>query len=242
MATHMNEYFNPYSPVQPEHILTGAGLTAVHAMLALSIGDPGDGILVSRPMYGRFELDFGNEAGMRIVYADMDGVDPFASEVVERYQVAFNLSAKRGVNIKAIMIVNPHNPLGIGFLPPYMFKLTRTIGRCYPESTLKRVMAFCQRNSIHLISDEVYGLSVNDTDSVNAPLFTSALSISPENLIDVEKLHILYGLSKVCLHYLSPRRSSITHLGLCSSWSPSWLHCHPKHLSKESNAIKHAIP
>jgi 1-aminocyclopropane-1-carboxylate synthase len=109
----MNDYFNPFVPVQPDQILTGAGLTAMHEILALSFGDPGDGILVSRPVYGRFELDFGNTAGLEIVYADTEGTDPFSEDVVEKYQNAFDKSAKRGVDVKALLIVNPHNPLGM---------------------------------------------------------------------------------------------------------------------------------
>ena len=82
-------------------------------MLALSFGDPGEGILVSSPMYGRFELDFGNTAGLEIVYADMGDTDPFSEDAVGNYQAALEKSAKRGVNIKALLIVNPHNPLGM---------------------------------------------------------------------------------------------------------------------------------
>jgi histidinol-phosphate/aromatic aminotransferase/cobyric acid decarboxylase-like protein len=113
MASHLNDYFNPFVPVQPDQILTAAGLTAMHEMLALSFGDPGDGILVSRPVYGRFELDFGNTAGLEIVYADMGDTDPFSENVVEMYQNTFDNSAKMGVNVKALLIVNPHNPLGM---------------------------------------------------------------------------------------------------------------------------------
>ncbi|RDW92606.1 hypothetical protein BP5796_02000 [Coleophoma crateriformis] len=112
MASHMNHYFNPHTPVQADHILTGSGLTAIHEMVALSIGDPGDGILVSRPVYGRFELDFGNTAGLNIVYADMDGLDPFSPGVASKYQEALDASATRGIHVKALLIVNPHNPLG----------------------------------------------------------------------------------------------------------------------------------
>lgn len=113
MAAHINEYFSPVSPVKPDHIVTASALTAIHEMVALSLGDPGDGILVSRPVYGRFELDFGNTAGLSIVYADMNGVDPFSPEVVEKYQTALNDSQEEGVKIRALLIINPHNPLGI---------------------------------------------------------------------------------------------------------------------------------
>ncbi|KAL2071895.1 hypothetical protein VTL71DRAFT_13130 [Oculimacula yallundae] len=180
MAAHMNEYFDPHTPVEASHILTGSALTSIHEMVGLSIGDPGDGILVSRPVYGRFELDFGNTAELNIVYTDNENIDPFSPEIVQQYQKAFDHSAARGVKVMAVLIVNPHNPLG----------------RCYPPSTLVALMKFCQQNSIHLISDEVYALSVYDTGIPDLPTFTSVLSINPTDLIDIEKLHVFYGMSK----------------------------------------------
>ena len=113
MAAHLNEYFNPFSPVKAESIITGAGLTAIHELIGYSLADPGDAILVSRPVYGRFELDFGNTSGLSIVYANMDEVDPFSPEAVPKYQEAFDMASRNGVLVKALLIVNPHNPLGV---------------------------------------------------------------------------------------------------------------------------------
>lgn len=71
------------------------------------------------------------------------------------------------------------------------------LGRCYPASTLLALMKLCQKNAIHMISDEVYALSVYDTRDPDLPTFTSALSVNPEGTIDVERLHVFYGMSKV---------------------------------------------
>ena len=58
-------------------------------------------------------------------------------------------------------------------------------------------MKFCQRNSIHLISDEVYALSVYPSRfAPDAPIFASILSVDPANLIDVDRIHVFYGFSK----------------------------------------------
>jgi 1-aminocyclopropane-1-carboxylate synthase len=113
MAAHINEYFKPHSPVLPGQILTGAALTSIHSLVGQSIGDPGDGILVSRPVYGRFELDFGNVAALNIVYADPLSHDVFRDDNVTYYQNAYDEAAARGVNVKALLIVNPNNPLGM---------------------------------------------------------------------------------------------------------------------------------
>jgi hypothetical protein len=46
----------------------------------------------------------------------------------------------------------------------------------------------------------VYALSVYDTVYKDAPKFTSVLSIDQTDLISKERLHVLYGMSKV-LHF-----------------------------------------
>jgi 1-aminocyclopropane-1-carboxylate synthase len=58
-------------------------------------------------------------------------------------------------------------------------------------------MRFCQRHRIHLISDELYALSVFDTEDADAIPFTSVLSFDTTELIDPDYLHVLYGMSKV---------------------------------------------
>lgn len=74
--------------------------------------------------------------------------------------------------------------------------LTR-IGKCYQKETLVELMRFCQRHSLHLISDEVYALSVFDNpDAPDAAGFTSALSIDTTNIIDANLVQVIYGLSK----------------------------------------------
>ena len=81
--------------------------------------------LVSWPVYGLFELDFGNTDGLEIVYADIKGVDPFSPGVVARYQEAFDTSATKGVKVKGVLIVNPHNPLGMYTSPVAKANLTK---------------------------------------------------------------------------------------------------------------------
>lgn len=70
-------------------------------------------------------------------------------------------------------------------------------GRCYPVETLKAIARFCHKNSLHLISDEVYASCVFDTDDPNAVPFTSILSLDLSDLIDPNLVHVLYGFSKV---------------------------------------------
>ena len=59
-------------------------------------------------------------------------------------------------------------------------------------------MRLCQKYQIHLISDEVYAMSVwHNPEYPDAVGFTSVLELDVEGLIDPRLVHVLWGLSKV---------------------------------------------
>ncbi|KAF5855610.1 hypothetical protein ETB97_008883 [Aspergillus alliaceus] len=180
VASHLNNILKPLSSIDPETVIIASGVTAIGNMLGLTLAEPSDGILVSRPVYGRFELDYGVEADIQIVYADTDPEEAFTPAVVEKYEVALKRAQKQGIRIRAMLIVNPHNP----------------VGRCYPTETLKEILRFCHNRRLHLISDEVYASCVFDSGDPKAVPFTSALAISTPGLIDPNLVHLLYGFSK----------------------------------------------
>jgi len=61
-------------------------------------------------------------------------------------------------------------------------------------------MRFCGKHNLHLISDEIYALSVwHNPELPEAARFKSVLSIPPKGLIDPSMLHVAWGLSKVIL-------------------------------------------
>lgn len=105
-------------------------------------------------------------------------MDSFDSLAIER-------ALKRAVEssntpVKALLLTNPHNPLG----------------RCYSEDNLLTFARFCGHHDIHLISDEVYALStftaLSDSNS-----FVSALSIDLDRAdCDRSKIHVVWSTSK----------------------------------------------
>ena len=62
MAKHMEKYFASIHIIDPEDILFASGVTSLCDMLGFTIADPGDGILLSRPIYQAFQMDFGIKA------------------------------------------------------------------------------------------------------------------------------------------------------------------------------------
>jgi aspartate/methionine/tyrosine aminotransferase len=112
LAAHMNEYFKPHRSIAAEDVRVVGSATAMHNILAWALADHRDGFLTSRPVYGRLELDFFNMSGVKVVYADSDFDNCFNEDVVERFETALEDSNARGIKIKAVFIINPHNPLG----------------------------------------------------------------------------------------------------------------------------------
>ena len=77
-------------------------------------------------------------------------------------------------NMKGIVVVNPHNPTG----------------DILPAQIIKDILAFADRHNLHVIMDEIYGLSVY---AENAKL-TSVLSI--EEIPRPEMTHFIWSFSK----------------------------------------------
>jgi 1-aminocyclopropane-1-carboxylate synthase len=67
MADHINRYFHPHMPVSPSEVLIANGVSAICAMLGFVLGDPGDGVLLMRPIYGKFENDWGITAKYALI-------------------------------------------------------------------------------------------------------------------------------------------------------------------------------
>lgn len=111
-ATHINEYFSPYWAVEGDDVKVTAAATGLHDVLAYSLCGAGEGILTSRPYYGRFEIDFGNKAGVSLIPVDTDHENCFDEDVVDTFEKKLRESEEQGVKIRAVLVVNPHNPLG----------------------------------------------------------------------------------------------------------------------------------
>jgi 1-aminocyclopropane-1-carboxylate synthase len=158
-------------------------VTSLNAICALSLTDPTDGILLSQPIYGSFSGDLRLPSSCQLVYTPFHGDDPFSVAAVARYEETFlRARDEKGVRIRALLICNPHNPLG----------------RCYTRETLQALLQFCQKYQIHLVSDEVYALSVYGNDARDPTGgFVSVLSIDVASLgVDPGLVHVLYGMSK----------------------------------------------
>ncbi|OJJ57415.1 hypothetical protein ASPSYDRAFT_58955 [Aspergillus sydowii CBS 593.65] len=177
----LNRHFRPFTPLLPEHLCITSGASNALENCGWGLCDPGDYILVGRPYWTTFRTIFGNRAGVNIHDVSLQGIDPMGLEAVDRFEAAFIQVKNEGKRIKAILLCSPNNPLG----------------RCYSEDVLKAYMNLCQKLDLHLISDELYGISIWDNPEMKHPTpFTSVIAINTENLIDPRRVHAVWGLSK----------------------------------------------
>lgn len=138
---------------------------------------PNHGILIPRPSYQAFPADFGAKADLNCVLISFGTVDQFPIFAVANYETTLLEARDKGICIRALLLCNPHNPLG----------------RCYPLETIKAFMQFCNKYDLHLFADEVYALSVFDSSLTP---FISVLSFDSSSDISPEYLHVVYGMSK----------------------------------------------
>lgn len=186
IAGFMNVHFKPFSPLQPDHVMITNGVSVAIEHCAWGLANPGEGILLGRPYYRAFLPDISMRTGVKVVPVSFGAVDPRGLDCVAAYEAALLESRAEGVKIRALMLCHPHNPLG----------------RCYSVETLVALLCFCSKHSIHLISDEIYALSVwenmVDLPSQTGPAvpFSSILSLDIASLIDRSLVHVLWGVSK----------------------------------------------
>ncbi|PYI08375.1 PLP-dependent transferase [Aspergillus sclerotiicarbonarius CBS 121057] len=180
----LNRRFNPFHPVQPRHILVTNGCSSAIEHLSFTFLNPGEAVLLGKSYYSAFTMDISLRPEAVVVPVSMRDVDPLSPGSVDAYEKAAILYEKRtGKRVRAVLLCNPHNPLG----------------RCYPRATIDRLMRLCQARKMHLISDEIYALSVWENRVDGDVLFTpfeSMLSRDTTNLIDPDLLHVIWGMSK----------------------------------------------
>ncbi|RAL02992.1 putative aminotransferase [Aspergillus ibericus CBS 121593] len=183
MAAFLNKHLHPVKPLTSNDLLVTNGVSSAIEHISWAFTDPGEGILLGRPYYGTFIPDMSVRPGAVVIPVAFGECDPFSVDAVECYERALlAFQATTGRKVRALMLCHPHNPLG----------------RCYPKETMVQLMRLCQKYQVHLISDEIYALSVwKNTIDLGTPVpFESALSIDTAGVIDPGLVHLLWGMSK----------------------------------------------
>ncbi|TGO07103.1 hypothetical protein BTUL_0327g00010 [Botrytis tulipae] len=181
LSSLFNAYFAPFEPVENHHVVLTAGAAGSLDGLAWSLCDAGEGVLVPCPYHaGAYEVFLNIHTGIVPIPVNVGALDDvFGEGMIPTLEKGLQNAT---VPVKAIVLTNPHNPLG----------------RCYSKQNLIDLMKFCQRHDLHLISDEVFALSEHECSNLRQPRkFTSALAIDARaHGCDASKIHVIWSMSK----------------------------------------------
>lgn len=185
IANLLNSRFQPRTEVRVEQVVLGAGGSFALNALVEQICEPGDAILIAAPYWPVLDLSISVHNRAVVVPVHVPLPEFFSAQSIAHYEEAL---AQSTAPVKAVLVCNPHNPLG----------------RNYPKATLQALLEFCVRHKLHFISDEVYALSQHaptpatsaaTTEVEDVGPFVSALQLNPGE-DGAGLLHVLYSLSK----------------------------------------------
>ena len=139
IASLVNKTFKPLVTVDHNHICMCSGAGTAVSNFCFCIGEPGDGILVGRPLYVGFYEDIEYSSKFKLVPVAMGNYDAVSVDAVQHYETALLEAEEKGTKIRGILLSNPHNPLG----------------RPYTKEALEGYLRLCDKYNVHLLSDEV---------------------------------------------------------------------------------------
>ncbi|XP_059141896.1 1-aminocyclopropane-1-carboxylate synthase-like protein 1 [Physella acuta] len=206
-------FFQPLEEIIESNIVIMNGMTATLENLAFSLADAGEYIMVPSPYYFRIQNDVKDRAGVNVIsipirYKEDENGGKASecvmnSEILEEY---YQQAVSKGQTVRAILLSNPNNPNGVVF----------------SEDQLLDILQFAYSKNVHVISNEIYALSVFDPDVK----FTSILSLPHP---DPTMVHFTWGCSKDL--GLSAYKYSMVYtrnpqvLGCCLGTSPFTTAC-----------------
>ena len=134
--------------VDPDSIAFSGGATSVIEMTSFLLADPGETAVIPAPSYPVYTADIGTLPGVKRYDLQLPG-DFSKSEydfdlgLLEKAKAEIE---KSGSNFRMLILTSPDNPTG----------------RIYRESDLREIATWCMDNKVHLIVNEIYGLSQLD--------------------------------------------------------------------------------
>lgn len=157
--------------INRDHVFCVAGVSAALECLAFTLSPPGAAAILPTPCWQGFDWSFAQRPGWRI--------KPINLSISNRYQLTLEhvIRACQGEDRGALVLTNPHNPLGMN----------------YSKALLERIYEYVLRQTrLHIISDEIYGHSqVRGTyDGFASAFALEAYKIAPE------RVHVVWGFAK----------------------------------------------
>ncbi|MEM9546704.1 MAG: aminotransferase class I/II-fold pyridoxal phosphate-dependent enzyme [Bacteroidota bacterium] len=176
-------------PIAADSLVLSAGATSVIEISSFGLADPGDVVVIPAPSYPMYTNDMGVKS--KLVRYDLqthfylDEIGSSAPVTVAMLKKAKKQIKAQRKRFKILLITSPDNPTGC----------------VYSKDQLKKLATWCIENKIHMIVNEIYGLSLIDT-SIKAIKKDYPISIEFQSFAGVMRkkkspyLHLWYAFSK----------------------------------------------
>jgi aspartate/methionine/tyrosine aminotransferase len=176
-------------PVDPEQLAVSAGATSVIEMTSFILADAGDAAAIPAPCYPVYSQDIGSFSGVErydlVTHHEVSEISDGPALTVSHLEHARTEIEAAGQRFRMLILTTPDNPTG----------------GIYSLDTLSEVADWCIKHEVHLVVNELYGLSLIDTrhpaieaDYADDVAFKSFASIMADK--QSEYLHLWYALSK----------------------------------------------
>ncbi|MFT5386619.1 MAG: aspartate/methionine/tyrosine aminotransferase [Saprospiraceae bacterium] len=175
--------------INSNHLACSAGATPVVEVTSWILGNPGDVAVFPAPSYPVYKQDINNKAAIErydlITHEDISEIIDGPNVRIPHLDAALADIESQGKRFRMLVLTNPDNPTG----------------GMYSYKQLQKITKWCLAHNIHLIVNEIYGLSLIDTthpeiagDYTKAVDFISFAEIMQDEQSDY--LHLWYSLSK----------------------------------------------
>lgn len=136
--------------VEAETLAFSVGATSTIEMTAFLLADPGDTAVIPAPSYPVYTMDIGVIPGVKRfdlqTHQDLDELRTGIPIKIEQLEAAKQEIAANRSRFRVLILTSPDNPTG----------------GIYSQAQLECMADWCEKNEIHLIVNEIYGLSLID--------------------------------------------------------------------------------
>lgn len=162
--------------ITPEDILYLPGLVCGLNVVSRAVGKPGDGVLVTTPVYPPFLSAPANQE--RVLQSTQLAVEQQGQTL--RYSVDYDaLAAAIEPNTRLFLLCNPHNP----------------VGRAYTQNELLRIADICLRHGLVICADEIHcDLLLGETHHLPIASLDAEIAQRSITLLAPSKTYNLAGL------------------------------------------------
>ena len=178
-----------HCPIPEDSIAISAGASATIEACSFVLSDPGDLVVIPAPSYPMYTNDLGVKSKMERfdlqTHFDLDELGSRAPVTTELLDKALEEINAQGKCFKILLLTSPDNPTGCR----------------YSLKQLGSLAQWCIKNKIHMVVNEIYGLSTVDTnddlikeDYDHTLEFGSFGKVIHQHKSDY--LHLWYALSK----------------------------------------------